>query len=118
MKTYCFIDNDGKYHNKAKGIRGDSLTCEDYIKLMKGITIETATKNYSKIDWKVGDVEIALKENVKINFDSYTKRLKVYDSLGKWVDTKPLIIKSELKDYKPTGIVPPSVRKYSTLSRN
>jgi hypothetical protein len=47
------------------------------------------TKSNTITDYTKGSVLIEEKE-VNLNFDSYTKRQKLYNDEGTWIDTKPL----------------------------
>lgn len=49
-KTYCFYDDKGKFHNKAKGIKSDSLRYMDYIFLLNNRNVNTAIKVSSNKD--------------------------------------------------------------------
>ena len=87
-KTYCFIDKNGKFINKAKGIKSSSLEYNDYLELLNNKNIHTAIKSQSTKNWVDGYVKIE-DMNVKLNADSYKKRIKIYNKLAKWIDTKP-----------------------------
>ncbi len=49
----------------------------------------TATKFNTVTNYEKASVLIE-KKNVILNHDSYTKREKVYNNEGIWIDTKPL----------------------------
>ena len=49
-----------------------------------------ATKFNTKTNYQKASVLIE-KKNVIINSDSYTKREKIFNKKGIWIDTKPLI---------------------------
>jgi hypothetical protein len=49
----------------------------------------TATKSNTITNYSKGSVLIEEKE-VVLNYDSYTKRHKLYNDEGTWIDTKPL----------------------------
>ena len=51
----------------------------------------TASKTQSKLDYQEGSVNIYSKLST-IHHDSYTKREKIYNKDGIWIDTKPLLI--------------------------
>nr|QBM09675.1 hypothetical protein [Dactylella sp.] len=91
-KTYCLITEDPKEPIviKSKGVFS-SLDLEKFKQLYLKQNV-TGIKSDSKKDWSAGYVTIGTKE-IDINWDSYTKRTKVYDELGNWVDTKPLVLK-------------------------
>lgn len=90
-KIYWLRNNEGKIINKAKGVKAESLSYDDYVKLLNNISINTAVKKESKTDWVLGYVKININENVTINSNSYTKRIKIFKN-GKWIDTKPVCI--------------------------
>ncbi len=89
-KTYCLIDKKGNFINIAKKVKSSCLTYKDYLDLLNNKHVTTAVKTQSKTDWKNGFVEIN-NMNVTLKTDSYKKRIKIYDLLGKWRDTKPII---------------------------
>lgn len=91
-KTYWIRDHSGKSFNRAKGIKPNSLSYSDYLKLLNNTSVNTAVKSSSKINWQKGHVLISTKKDVTINSDSYLKRDKKYDFSGNWIDTKPVYI--------------------------
>ena len=52
----------------------------------------SATKFNTKTNYQKGSVLIE-KKDVILNFDSYTKREKIFNNKGIWIETKPLNIK-------------------------
>ena len=92
-KTYCLLDKDNNFINKAKGVKSNSLNLSDYEKLLNNNNITTAVKSYSKTDWTKGEVKILEKSNITINSNSYQKRDKIYSN-NKWINTKPKVINS------------------------
>ncbi len=113
-KTYSLKDKNGKIIFKNKGVfvnkENDniitpfeddkdhkSLAYEDFQKLYLGENIKTfryeSNKNISS-----GYVNIKVPSKVTLSTDSYTKRTKVF-SEGLWVDTKPLILNNNDKQY-------------------
>lgn len=90
-KTYCLYDNNAVFINRAKGVISSSLTYEYYRSLLKNKTVNTAIKKSSNINWSGGYVSIKTANDIKINYNSYTKRTKVYDSENKWVNSRPNI---------------------------
>lgn len=89
-KLYCLITED-KTVLKAKGLDNDCLTVDDYISLWNGNEVVTAIKTESKKNYEEGYVKISSKQ-IKLDPNSYTKREKLYDDNGIWVDTKPLVL--------------------------
>lgn len=89
-KVYCLWNNKGDFISRAKGVKSNSVSYFDYVKLVNDNNINTAVKSESIIDWNKGDVKITDKL-VNINSSSFNKRSKIKTN-GKWVDTKPLII--------------------------
>lgn len=51
-KTYCIINDNNEFINKAKGIKSSSLKYEDYKKLLENIAVKGVKKEY-KIDWEM-----------------------------------------------------------------
>jgi len=90
-KTYCIVDIDGKITKRAKGVKSDFLTLEDYRKMYEMETVK-AVKVSSCRDYTEGSVVIKTKEDVKLNPSHYSKRIRVYDKNNKWVGTKPVYI--------------------------
>lgn len=90
-KTYCFYDDKGKFHNKAKGIKSDSLRYMDYLFLLNNRNVNTAIKVSSNKDWRKGSVSIS-NINVTLNSDSYERRTKILNNQGQWVDTEPFLM--------------------------
>nr|YP_010697791.1 DNA polymerase [Porodaedalea chrysoloma]WCF76752.1 DNA polymerase [Porodaedalea chrysoloma] len=88
-KTYCLSLLDNSTIIKAKGVKNDSLTLEDfksmYFSFKNILSIKPNTiKNLSK-----GSVIISEKE-ILLQYDSFTKREKLYSESKLWVNTKPL----------------------------
>jgi hypothetical protein len=78
-KTYCLVTNDSKKPIiKAKGVFSDTLTLIDFKKMFKGISVEADKKN-TVTNYAKGSVVIN-KETVKLNFNSYKKRVKIYNN--------------------------------------
>lgn len=88
-KLYCLILEDGSQIIKSKTVKKNTLSLDDFKLLYKGISIK-AVKQSVHNNIEKGSVLIS-KEPMQLNHDSYLKRIKVYDSLGNWIDTKPLI---------------------------
>lgn len=101
-KTYCIRTVEGEIIKRAKGVKAESLTVDDYKKMYKGETV-FALKESSSRDYTKGSVIINISSDVKLNPSNYTKRVKVYDNNNKWIDTKPLYINAidlSLMEYK------------------
>lgn len=75
---------------KAKGMKSSYLCVNDYIKMWKGESIDSAVKFVGLKDYEDGSVTIKKENNIKLNIEGYTSREKVYENI--WVDTKPLLI--------------------------
>jgi len=90
-RTYCIVDIDGKITKRAKGVKANFLTLEDYRKMYEMETVK-AVKVSSHRDYTEGSVVIKTKDDVKLNPSNYNKRTKVYDENNKWVATKPVYI--------------------------
>ena len=88
-KTYCLILNNGETIIKTKGVINNSLTVEHFKSMYFDNENVLATKINTKKDYQKASVVIE-KKNVVINYDSYTKREKVYNNEGIWIDTKTL----------------------------
>ena len=89
-KTYCLhlkINNKDKYVIKVKGGSSGSLNKSDFIKMYVGSSVEALKRN--TITYKEEGYVLIGNKKIKLNFDSYVKREKVYSD-GKWVDTLPL----------------------------
>lgn len=87
----------------AKGVNSSSIEFKDFIMMLEKKDIENVTKVQSKKDWEIGHVVIS-EEKVKIFYNSYNKREKLYDLKGYWINTKPKLINSidkQLVLYKP-----------------
>lgn len=99
-KIYWFMTKDGKIINRAKGINSSSLSYDDYASLLHDKNVYTAKKKQSKIDWSIGHVVIEEKDNITINSNNYTKRVKIHSD-EVWVDTKPVFINNIDKSLIP-----------------
>jgi hypothetical protein len=90
-KTYAFINIKGELIKKAKGVKSEFLTLDDYKEMSKLKSITNATKITSKRDYANGSVVITTKNDVKLNIEHYAKRTRTLKN-DKWVGTTPLII--------------------------
>ncbi len=88
-KTYCLIPFNKDPILKLKGGINTSFSVSDFVNMYKGISVQ-GKKNNSKTFIKDGYVDIS-KDTLNINYDSFRKRVKIYDN-DKWVDTKPCSI--------------------------
>lgn len=89
-KTYCLVLNEknNEFVIKAKGVNKSSLNINNFIDLYNNKNVNTIKQNTS-IDYQNASVEI-FNTNVLLNHDSYTKRNKIYNSKGIWIDTEPI----------------------------
>nr|Q01529.1 RecName: Full=Probable DNA polymerase [Podospora anserina]CAA43117.2 DNA polymerase [Podospora anserina] len=96
-KTYCLIlekEYIKKNKNKdtvikAKGVFKTSLDVEKFKSLYFNKQDVEAIKSNNKTNYLEGYVNIE-SGIVKLKHDAYTKRSKIYDNNGLWIDTKPL----------------------------
>ena len=88
-KTYCLILNNDEAIIKTKGVINKSVTVDHFKAMYFDKKNTTATKFNTKSNFEKASVIIE-KKDVVLNFDSYTKREKIYNSEGIWIDTKPL----------------------------
>ncbi len=92
-KTYGLIFENNKTLCKSKGVVENGLSIDDCINLYNGVNVKvpkvSAIRNYDK-----GSVLIK-SDTIKLDHDSYKKRIKIYDENSKWVDTKPLVIQDD-----------------------
>ena len=91
-KTYAFKKYNDDVVLKNKGVYTKSLKYTDYIDLylekdVIGIRYESV-KDYNK------GVALFQPKNILLSGNSYTKRIKVFDSNEFWVDTKPIFFKA------------------------
>jgi hypothetical protein len=110
-KTYCLVLEDGTSVIKAKGVNQNSLTVNDFKDmLVDNKNISALRKNTTK-NWSEGFVNIENKE-ISLSPSSYTKRIKILNNEGIWIDTKPFFIDTLTKsitiykeDISPKSIV-------------
>ena len=88
-KTYYLKLTYGSEVIKAKGVSNHNLCEDDFMKLLKGLNVESSKTQATK-DFTQGYVNINTRI-IKLNGDAYTKRVKIYKD-GHWVNTKPIII--------------------------
>ena len=95
-KTYCLVlEND--IIIKCKGVTNDSLTLENFKQMYLNSENVFANKKSSVTDLSKGSV-IITERKIKIQYNTYLKRTKIYNKFGKWVDTKPLYYNNIIKD--------------------
>lgn len=90
-KTYCLILNNGETIIKTKGVINSSLTVDKFKTMLYENKNITATKINNKTDLANASVSIE-KKDITLNYNSYTKIIKIFNDKGIWVDTKPLDI--------------------------
>lgn len=107
-KTYFLKLKNGKIIIRAKGVKGDSLSEEDFEKMYYKSKNVFGTKVSSVANLSQGSVLIS-KNKTKLDWNSYKKRKKIYDPITKlWIDTKPLYINNLDKNiclYIPLNII-------------
>jgi hypothetical protein len=94
-KTYMLELEDGTIIKKAKGVNSDSLTVNDYENMYLKSKDATALKSHSNLDFSEGTVNIYTK-SITIRYNSYSKREKIYNNEGLWIETKPMILNTNL----------------------
>ena len=88
-KTYCLILSNGNTIIKAKGVINNSLTVEDFKTMFyENKNIQTKKSNTIS-NYNKASVLIE-KKDIILNYNSYTKREKIYNDKNIWIDTKPL----------------------------
>jgi hypothetical protein len=90
-KTYILVFNDDNYIVKAKGVSAHKLSLFDFETMYydhKDLFVE---KGDTKLDYIKGTVNIKTKTAI-LRHDAYTKREKIFNSNGLWIDTKALIL--------------------------
>jgi hypothetical protein len=94
-KTYCLVLLNGNIIIKTKGIINTSLSIEDFKTMYWNKSNVIATKSNTITNYTKGSILIEEKEIV-LNYDSYTKREKLYNDEKIWIDTKPLVVKNNI----------------------
>lgn len=89
-KTYCLILDNDEIIIKTKGIINNSLSVKDFKSMYWNKMNIKASKFNTIINYENTSVLIEKKE-VELNYNSYMKRDKIYNSKGIWIDTKPLL---------------------------
>lgn len=88
-KTYCLLLNNGETVIKTKGVINSSISIEQFKSMYFENKNVIATKINSITNYEKASVVIE-KKDVVLNYNSYTKREKIYNNEGIWIDTKPL----------------------------
>jgi hypothetical protein len=87
-KTYCLIADiikkgaiikKGVVIKKAKGINSSGLELNDYIKMLRGESLNTGKKTTAIKNFEDGSVTIFKKDDIVLNTEGYTRREKVFD---------------------------------------
>jgi hypothetical protein len=91
-KTYCLLLYNEQIIKKAKGVFSHSLTLNDYENMYLHNKDVFAIKGNTKIDYKKGTVNIKDKKAL-LRYNAYTKRIKIYNKKGLWINTKPITLK-------------------------
>ena len=94
-KTYCLVLDNNEIIIKAKGIKNNSINLEDFKAMYFNKRNISAKKINTKTNYEKGSVLIEEK-NVILNSDIYSKREKIYNDKGIWIDTKPLKLNNNL----------------------
>lgn len=92
-KLYAIKTIYDKIIQLGKGIKSKLLKFDDYIKMYNMETIDYATKITSSRNYQEGSVVIRKNNDITLNTNIYNKRERIFEN-GKWIGTKPLIIKS------------------------
>jgi DNA polymerase type B, organellar and viral len=96
-KTYCLVLEDGTVTVKSKGVVSDEMDLEDFKTLYYQAESIRTIKRQTVRDYTKGSVSIDTVD-VYVSSESFTKREKIYNSEGLWIDTKPLIYNNTTKD--------------------
>jgi len=90
-KTYCLVLENGDTIIKTKGIINKSLNLQDFKDMYWNKKYINVTKWNTLTNYEKTSVLIE-KKDVILNYDSYTKREKLFNEKGIWINTKPLSI--------------------------
>lgn len=88
-KTYALLLNDNTTVIKAKGVTQGSLTIEQFKDMYYNNKNILTKKSHTIKDLSKGFVNLTNKD-ILLKYDSFLKRIKIYDRNGLWVDTKPI----------------------------
>jgi hypothetical protein len=107
-KTYILLTSEGAEIKKAKGISPESLSLSDFENMYFNSQSVQGEKTSTNICYNKGSVSFQTKE-ININWDSFKKREKVFDSKNNlWIDTRPLYIDTLTKSitiYTPLNLI-------------
>jgi DNA polymerase type B, organellar and viral len=106
-KTYLLITDQNEIIKKAKGIFPDSLELSDFENMYFNSKSVVGVKTSSNTNYSKGSVTIQT-NNITIDWNSFKKREKVYNSKNLWVNTKPLYIDNLTRSitlFQPLNIV-------------
>jgi hypothetical protein len=96
-KTYCLVtevldsNNINSVFIKAKGVDKNDLSLTDFIIMYTENKCIQTIKQNTITNYPMGSVKIENKD-VILNWDVYTKRKKIYNSIGLWINTEPLFL--------------------------
>lgn len=92
-KTYAFKTVEDKIIKRAKSVNSSLLAYEDYEKMYNMEIIKHAVRTSTIKDITKGSVLIKTKSDIHLDNTIYKKRERIFEN-GKWVGTKPNIIKN------------------------
>lgn len=95
-KTYCLVLNNNTTIIVSKGVKNNSMTLDDFKAMYYSNKNILANKNSTITKLSLGSV-IITENKVLLQHDAYTKREKIYNEKGLWVDTKPLLYNNIIK---------------------
>lgn len=102
LKTYSLINSDGSVVKIARGLTGDTLNENDYIKMYRGNSINKGIKKFSTTNYYKGTVLIS-EDTITLNPVNYTKRVKRYNH-NIWVDTKFIVYDKNMANLHDTSV--------------
>lgn len=106
-KTYILLTTKDKEIIKAKGIFSDSLSLADFENMYLNSKSVQGEKSSTITNYSRGSVTIQTK-NITIDWNSFKKREKLFDSNNLWIDTKPIYIDNLSRSitlYRPLNII-------------
>lgn len=95
-KTYCLVLNNNSTIIVCKGVKNNSLTLEDFKSMYYSNKNILANKNSTITNLSLGSV-IITENKVLLQHDAYTKREKIYNEKGLWVETRPILYNNIIK---------------------
>lgn len=93
-KTYCLELYDGSIVKKAKGVDSKSLCLDDFVNMYLYKKDVKAIRNFGERSYEEGFVNIKQGTTV-LRHNAYTKRDKIFNSDGLWINTKPLVYSTD-----------------------